>query len=513
MAKIQALFNNLTFKILLLIFIAAVGLRFLYFPDNIYFGYDQARDAFISKELLQGHLKIIGPTTSLPGLNHGALFYYIFAPVYFVSQFDPTGLSVFLRIYNALGVFLIFFIGKNLFNKWVGIISALLFAFSYEQTQYALFMTHPTLAVISVLTFYLGLSILLFKQKSYGLPVALLGFGLSFQFHFLLAYLGLILLLILGIFWRRIPKLNVRIVLYSLLALSLSLSTFAVAEVRFGFSGIKNLISSSSNFASGSAPAPMGGIEGVKFAAQRYVEDNIFYSNNLSLVILLILLSISIYFLRFKKDRDQIAFLLIWFIVGLFSYFINETSLYFYGIGTSISLLILTAMFVNKIFIKFKAAAVVLVIIILVSNLGMIIKNNGTGPNKEINVQLGMLLSDEKKVIDYMYSQAGGEPFAVNAFSMPLYINTTWSYLFEWYGQKKYGYLPVWGGKAAEGYHGNIVINNSRTTLPDKRFLVAEPVRGIEHLEKDFMIEEGYFTDILETRQFGKIRVNSQKPK
>ena len=92
MGMIGRLLRQKTVLTLSLIFILAVFLRFLYFPDNIYFGYDQARDAFISKQLLYGRLKLIGPSTSLPGFNHGALFYYLFTPIYFISRFDPAGL-------------------------------------------------------------------------------------------------------------------------------------------------------------------------------------------------------------------------------------------------------------------------------------------------------------------------------------------------------------------------------------------------------------------------------------
>lgn len=494
------------------LFIIGLFLRFLYFPDNTYFGYDQARDAFISKELLGGHIKIVGPTTSIPGLNHGALFYYIFAPVYLISQGNPQGLSIFLRIYNALGIFLIFLIGKNLFNKKAGLISALLFAFSYEQTQYALFMTHPALAVLSVLTFYLGLSFLLFKGKAYGLPLALLGLGLSFQFHFLLAYLWLVFILNLGFFWKRIPKINLKIILISIFSLAFSLSTFILTEVKFGFKGIYNLVDTYSKYPRETGSA-YGGVDEILFAAKRYASDNIFFTGNTSALLLLILLLVSLYYLKEKDIRDKVIFLLIWFIVGLFSYLMNKTSLYFYGIGTSLSLLILVSFLTGKIYSKSKIIAVTLILIILSSNFYLILKNNPRGPNPEINVQTGMFLENQKQAMDYIYQKANGQPFAVNAFTMPLFINTTWAYLFQWYGQKKYGYLPVWGGRSAAGYPGNLEINNSRTTLPNKRFLIVEPVRGIERMLKDFIIEEGYFTDTIEEKQFGDFKVRFQKPK
>ena len=99
------------------IFLLALVVRFLYFPLDIYFGYDQARDAFAASEILKGDLKIIGPTTSFEGLNHGVLYYYLFSPFYFIGGGDPTYVAAFLRILNASSIILIFLLAKSLFNK------------------------------------------------------------------------------------------------------------------------------------------------------------------------------------------------------------------------------------------------------------------------------------------------------------------------------------------------------------------------------------------------------------
>ena len=154
--------KNTTLQILLIL-IAGLFIRFLYFPGNVQFAYDQARDAFISLDIMKGDFKLIGPPSNFnSNINHGPLFYYIAGPIYEISQKDPAGLSIFLRLYNLLGVIIIFYIGKTLFNKSTGFIAGFLFAISFEQSQYAIFMSHPTMAVITVLIFYLGFAKLLF---------------------------------------------------------------------------------------------------------------------------------------------------------------------------------------------------------------------------------------------------------------------------------------------------------------------------------------------------------------
>jgi len=103
--------------LLLSIFVAAFAIRFLYFPKDINFTYDQARDVYISLKVTSGDIKIIGPPTTKEGLFHGPLYYYIIGPIYFFSGGNPEVVSTFLRVYNALGIFLVFLIAGVLFNK------------------------------------------------------------------------------------------------------------------------------------------------------------------------------------------------------------------------------------------------------------------------------------------------------------------------------------------------------------------------------------------------------------
>lgn len=96
-------------RYLFLIFVFALVVRFLYFPNDIYFAYDQARDAFVSLKIFSGDLKIVGPPATFRGVNHGALFYYLFGPFYYLFNSSPVGVAILVRVINALGVFVVFF--------------------------------------------------------------------------------------------------------------------------------------------------------------------------------------------------------------------------------------------------------------------------------------------------------------------------------------------------------------------------------------------------------------------
>lgn len=203
-------------------------------------------------------------------------------------------------------------------------------------------------------------------------------------------------------------------------------------------------------------------------------------------------------------------FLGIWLATGVLPYLFDKASLpiYYYGIGSSVALLVGFAVVVKKA----KVAGYILLVLAVVSNVGLIRQINPTGTIPEINVQDKMLLTDEKQVVDFVYHKAAGRPFAVNALSNPYKVNTTWSYLFEWYGLAKYHYLPVWGGDAAMGFEGKLTIETARSKLPKDYFLIIEPQRGINpELAIKFLAEEDIFTKVTAEDKFGRFMVQSRK--
>lgn len=494
--------------ILTIFFLLAICLRLFYFPQNTYFGFDQARDALAVREILNGDLKVTGPPTAAGVINHGVLYYYIFAPFYFFSGGDPSSVSLFLRILNSTGVFLIYLIVYPMFGVAAGLFSSFLFAISYEQTQFSLFLNHPSLAVISALLFYLGLSTWIFRKKEWGFLLALFGLGLSIQFEFVEIQLLAIFTLFLIVFRRRIPKLSIKKIIIIMISFFLPLSSYIISEVKNNFITAKQipllLLGSSSQQN-----------QYIHFSIiSRSLQDNILAQPTLAAILGLALLAIFIRFFLKKNFIIQLTFLALWFFGGLLVYFITSNDAYFYNTGTSISLLIFAAFLLSRTYSKNKIVSLLILSLVFASNIYLITMNNPLGPNQKINPQIGLLLRDQQKIIDFIYQKAEGEKFAVNALTMPYNVNTTWSYLFEWYGQKKYGYVPVWGGDAAFGFPGNLKIEKAKSRLPDKRFLIIEPLEGIpSYLIDSFIANEENYTNTIEKKNVGTMQVWVQKPK
>jgi 4-amino-4-deoxy-L-arabinose transferase-like glycosyltransferase len=500
-------------QIVIVIFALALVIRFLYFPNNIYFGYDQARDAFVVQELLQGNLRLVGPTTLIDGLFHGPLYYYIFAPIYFLSQGNPELVSAFLRIFNSVGVITVFLIGLIMFGRKTALLAAFLYAVSFEQTQFAIYLNHPSLAVQAVLLYYLGLSLLLFRKKWWGLWIALIGLGLSVQFEFPLIYLFVSFVLMLGglgLGGKQLPPLTLKQILLSAASFLVIMASFILAEIKFHFKGVETLIYGILLHTGSGTKADVW--NNLVIIYSRFIEDSLsFYIPGL---IGLGIFFIALFLIWKKYELKKTVFLLIWFGVGLIPYIGNTASipLYYYSGAASVAAIIFVSFLLIKLSEKYVWLSSLIVLLIVISNLVQIQKFNPYGTIPSINVQSGMLWSDQKKVIDYLYQNSAGKPFAVNALSVPLNVNMVWSYVLEQYGGQKYGYLPVWGGDAAEGYYGHLTIEKARSTLPEKQYLILEPIRGIEqYMIDDFINQENIFTKVVEEKQFGLIKVQIRK--
>ena len=421
---------------LLPVFILALILRFLFFPSNVYFGYDQARDSYASLEILKGHLKLIGPPSSVDDrIFHGPLIYYIYVPIYLLFHLSPEGLAFVFRIINALGIFLVFAISANLFNKKVGFISAFLFAVSYEQTQYSLFLSHPSLAVISVLIYYLGLSLAIFKNNKKGLILIALGLGLSIQFHYVNLFLICGLIAYVIFFYKNF--LNSRLLILSFLVFLLTTSTFLISEVKFNFRTSQALSETFTKILTPSVNNEVKNSVDIMFIIKRFIHDN-FISQEQGVDLFSEIFGITFLFLLIRKAlRPKLLFLMIWLMSGLLSYLITKNSSYYLGPGASLSLIIFVSYLIFLILKRSIILGIILILIIAFNNLGLIFNLNQKGPNSDIVIQPQMLTRDEKVVLDYCYKMSQLKPFSVNALSIPLYINTTWSFLFEWYGLQK----------------------------------------------------------------------------
>jgi len=506
--------NKKTIFLIFTIFIFAFILRVIFLPQKaLTFGYDQARDAFTVQEILNGDFKILGPPASTPGLYHGVFYYYLLAPAYFVGGGSPIFAAYWIAFLNALVVILIFYLTYFLTKKTgTSLLASFLFAISFESTQYATWLSNPTIGIWTVPLTYLGLWAWLKERRKWGAVICALGLGLSIQGEVFLAYHLIPIILWLWVGRKDVKKQSL---VYFFTALIFTLFSMLLVEFKFGFrgiSGVANLLSGQDVFISARNLGDFIVLYLNQFGrifTNSVLPSNSGYGGVLGLLVLWWLIKE----LRKVKDRgiSWQAFLGTFILAHLPIVSVGGISTPFLTVGLGIAAIIATSAFIRALWDKKRAVSIAIFLAILLSNINTVSSMNGNGQTL-FSIQKDMVLAKELQAVNYTYGEAKGQSFSINTLTSPLWINITWSYLYNWYGKEKYGFLPQWHGRNQIGQLGN----NLSDTSPETQlyFFIIEPMQGIpgHYLSLEIGAEDANST-VVEEKSFGEIRVQKRMRK
>lgn len=483
------------FYLLILILLGFIW-RIQWWPDQVTFGYEQARDALASQKIFfQKKLTLIGATTEMEGLFHGPLYYYLVGLPYFLFGKNPASVSFLHLLINLTTIPIIFFVGRSLFNPRVGIIASFIFSISFEVCSYSLWHSNPSFGLPLIILAYFFFYQAFRKNEKY-LPLAC--FLLSLATHFdLIIIMGFFAAL--ALFFVYQPKsIRRRTLFFSLLGFFLPLANYPLFEARHDFlmtrsffdilnhqdAGFRNIFEYLSLYFNGLAR---------EFANVLFPVHGFFAG--VLMFILLFYLGQKI--LRPKFSQTPWPLILIWLFSTspffLIAAPVTNSEFSFFGVNAAIALL--TAALLDE-WLKKKKAILVFFIIVTIF-LGNLRAWNHYFPDpmkKLFDAQRGPILKDTLNALDYTYHQASGQPFRVETLTVPLYISPLWDYLYSWYGQEKFGYLP-----------------SQDKTIP-LQFLIIEPGWGqtyeifkqktIDHLNQKTKVEK--------RRDFGLIKVEKR---
>lgn len=186
-------------KILLItILLIAAFLRLYRIGDYMEFLGDQGRDVVIVGQFLKkGDLMFIGPQTSIGNMYLGPWYYYLISPALLLANFSPVGPAVTVSLIGLATVWLIWWTGKEFFNRKIALLAALFLAISPVVVYYSIFSWNP-----NVMPFFTLFSIWLtwrIWQKNQFKKIPWLAFCLSMVLNS--HYLGLLLFPLVGVFW------------------------------------------------------------------------------------------------------------------------------------------------------------------------------------------------------------------------------------------------------------------------------------------------------------------------
>ncbi len=489
-------------KWILVILVLTIALRIVYIPSGaVSFHYDMARDAYAALQIWNGDLKIQGPPTSTPGLYHGPLYYYLLAPIYGLGGGDPRVVAIFFSLINALVVIPVMFLARDIFksDKWA-ILSGIFFVFSFENTQYGPWISNPAPAVLTVALFFLFL-LHWQKGKEYGLYLAIISAALSVQFQFFLIYL-LFLIPVFGYLFKI--KTNFKQKINSIFITLVGLSSFFVAALKFGnlqnfTGGFFNIATAGQiDFRSQFSALALNYLD--KFSETfiyNFFPTNVFLGGLLAFLSLILL-------------KNKLLFFYLFFNLPIFIFGGHSNT--YANLGLVVGAILAVLNTIKIIAKKSVILAAALILLLAISNLYAIFKN---GPLGQVILVIpnDMVLKNQLKLIDETYQKAAGQAFSINTLTLPLWTNTTWSYLYSWYGQKKYGYVPKFLGHNQVGLLGANALEKIDQPL-EKTFFIIEPHVGIpdDIYNLEIGAEDSKSKLISETK-YGELRLQFRMPK
>lgn len=486
--------------VFLLIFFIAVGLflRLRWWPDCLSFGFEQANDAISSSNIyLQKNLTLLGPMTEVEGIFHSPIYYYIIGLIYFLFGKNPAWVSLFIILENLTCIPLIYFVGEKIFNKKVGLISAAIFAISYEVISYSLWIANASLALpLIILTLYFFYRS--FKENQKYLPLAFFIFSLAVCFE-LVVFINIFSLATLYFIYHR-EKIRPKNFLLSITAFVIPLITYPFFEIKNKFLMISNLLKMLNG-----QDAEFKSIFGYLFY---YLEGlakefaNLFFPIHgfiAGVIMIVLFVYLASKLKRKNYSKNPWFFILIWLLATLptflFKVLITNSEYAFIGINAPACLLMAT--FIYELLTKKRTfLTALLIFLVLAANLRAWNGYLGNPGRKLFDSQRGVILKDTLAVVDYTYVQSAGKQFYVNSVTRPLFVSKLWDYLYSWHGQEKYGYLPSDNNQSPLQY---LIIESGGD---DSTFEIYKQ-RMIDELNTKSAVEE--------KKQFGLITVEKRR--
>lgn len=404
--------------------------------NNFFFTIDQGSDAMYAREIFFRHQTLlVGPETNIKGVFAGPLYYYFISLGYFLFQGNPVG-AVYIQILLNLILtsLIIIVIKKKQSSKLALIVGLLLQIFwpFYQTSQYS-FNPFPhvffTFTLLALLT-----SIWSGKAKYYLLGAIPIGLG----FHFEIAYAIALLLFysvigIVGIIKKLIP------ISYVLLGIGIVIFLQylqIIYEIQNNFSQLHfflNYFYTTDNELKSTQFIPMAKIFFTMIGQSVFIQNWI--------IGFLIYITLLIFF--FKKKTSFLntwlkRFIILSFSLVLISWFwfsITKGWRQWHTIALPPLLFVCTLFLIYGLSRKLKYFFFFLII----SSQTLFFLNqydHYLKPNSD-----PAILYNQIKTLDWIYHQASNKGFYVYTYEPSVY-DTTSQYLFWWYGNYRYGYVP-----------------------------------------------------------------------
>ncbi len=226
-----------------LILLLAAFMRLYKISDYMTFLGDEGRDVLVVKEILEGNLTFLGPRSSAGDFYTGPIYYYMMAPFLWLSRLDPVGPAIMIALLGIATVFLLFNVGKKIFNPAVGLIAASLYAISPLVLTYSRSSWNPNpMPFFTLLLLYLLYLAVQNKSWKYILGVGVL-YGIALQLHYIELFIGVVIFafVLFSFFYQKRREIKLLLQQYALIfaGFIIGFSPFLAFEIRHRFINFK----------------------------------------------------------------------------------------------------------------------------------------------------------------------------------------------------------------------------------------------------------------------------------
>jgi 4-amino-4-deoxy-L-arabinose transferase-like glycosyltransferase len=236
--------NKIEFILLLLILAIASFLRFYNIIDFLHFANDEARDAFIVKNIFENNsIPLLGPETSIGHFYLGPIFYYFLTLFFLLFQFHPVSGAILSAILGVLSVLLLWKITRNIFSKEAALIASFLYSISFIVVLHSRWSWNPNIVPFFFLLYIYSFYKFTNSRNNFGkyLYLWIISLTILIQLHastFILIPVSIILFLL-----YRPKNLKWQNYLVSLAIIIILFAPFLIYEIINNFENFYKIIS------------------------------------------------------------------------------------------------------------------------------------------------------------------------------------------------------------------------------------------------------------------------------
>lgn len=444
MSKRNLFLVEISLFLIILLSFCYFRLKPLYY-QTVPYTFDQGRDFLKAREIIHDHnLTLIGPTSGINGLFHGAWWYYFLTIPYILFSANPVGFYYFIFFLALVQTILFYLFLRRQFGSLAALYFIAVISFSPYFILLSIFAISTALVPPLLLVLFYSFFSYLKTQKNFYLFALFLSLGLIFEAElafglfiipaFLITF---ILTKQFQVFLKRRKK-----ILIAFSGLVLASLPRIIFELKNNFLQTRAFL----NFFQNPSSTNQTAFKTVFFDRIHLLSDyyfSLFSPDAKFLAIIIFIITVFILIIGIRRldsiKRQFTRFILILFL-ALFAMSLFYRNNFFwsnYLEGVSYFYVLLISIAIYYISTKEKKINILLYIglfiFILVSLNGYIkeMKNSAT-LKKEGLVKHNL-------IVDELYKEAGGKDLCLRIYTPPV-IPYTYDYIFSWrekIGQKK----------------------------------------------------------------------------